>query len=170
MTQAWATSRWDRPCSYLSRRISRIFLTRSLRVGIASPSVQKAKDPAVRLPMSAHDPGNWVIQFGRKRSTSAEISDPLRPKQVIHFRRNRRSTSSEIRTYRGIVQDLRRPAVHREGAGHCRPLPESTRPQPLSCHSTKSLRFKPSSERSRSCRWTWVGPNARRTTTSAMAR
>ena len=48
--------------------------------------------------MSAHDPGNWVIQFGRKRSTSAEIGDPLRPKQVIHFRRNRRSTSSEIRT------------------------------------------------------------------------
>ena len=47
--------------------------------------------------MSAHDPGNWVIQFGRKRSTSAEIGDPLRPKQVIHFRRNRRSTSSEIR-------------------------------------------------------------------------
>ena len=50
--------------------------------------------------MSAHDPGNWVIQFGRKRSTSAEIGDPLRPKQVIHFRRNRRSTSSEIRTVR----------------------------------------------------------------------
>ena len=85
MTQAWATSRWDRPCSNLSRRISRIFLTRSLRVGIASPSVQKAKDPAVRLPMSAHDPGNWVIQFGRKRSTSAEIGDPHRPK---YARRN----------------------------------------------------------------------------------
>ncbi len=30
--------------------------------------------------MSAHDPGNWVIQFGRKRSTSAEIGDPHRPK------------------------------------------------------------------------------------------
>ena len=105
MTQAWATSRWDRPCSYLSRRISRIFLTRSLRVGIASPSVQKAKDPAVRLPMSAHDPGNWVIQFGRKRSTSAEIGDPLRPKQVIHFRRNRRSTSSEIRNIRPVAVD-----------------------------------------------------------------
>ena len=29
---------------------------------------------------------------------------------------------------RGILQDLRRPAVHREGAGHCRPLP-STRPR-----------------------------------------
>ena len=23
--------------------------------------------------MSAHDPGNWVNQFGRKRSTSSEI-------------------------------------------------------------------------------------------------
>ena len=55
--------------------------------------------------MSTHDPGNWVIQFGRKRSTSAEIGDPLRPKQVIHFRRNRRSTSSEIRT----LIALRRP-------------------------------------------------------------
>ncbi len=53
--------------------------------------------------MSAHDPGNWVIQFGRKRSTSAEIGDPLRPKQVIHFRRNRRSTSSEIRNSQAAI-------------------------------------------------------------------
>ena len=53
--------------------------------------------------MSAHDPRNRVIHFGRKRSTSAEIGDPLRPKQVIHFGRNRRSTSSEIRRRGGRV-------------------------------------------------------------------
>ena len=48
--------------------------------------------------MSAQDPRNGVIHFGRKRSTSAEIGDPLRPKQAIHFRRNaERSTSAEIR-------------------------------------------------------------------------
>ena len=75
----------------------------------------------------------------------------------------RQSASGHLRVARGI--DLRRPAVHREGAGHCRPLPVHPT-TPLSCHSTKSLRFK-WSERSRSCRWTWVGPNARRTTTSA---
>ena len=71
---------------------------------------------------------------------------------------------------RGILQDLRRPAVHREGAGHCRPLPESTRPRRCLVIRRKASDSSPRAQRSRSCRWTWVGPNARRTTTSAMAR
>ncbi len=47
---------------------------------LVNPPVERAKDPAVRLPMSAHNPRNRVIHFGRKRSTSAEIGDPHPPK------------------------------------------------------------------------------------------
>ena len=42
IAQAWAIARWDNPRSCLRRRTSRIFLTSSLRAGIASPSFRKA--------------------------------------------------------------------------------------------------------------------------------
>ena len=64
-------------------------------------------------------------------------------------------------------KNLRRPAVHREGAGHCRPLPESTRPRRCLVIRRKASDSSPRASAA-DRRWTWVGPNARRTTTSAM--
>ena len=58
MAQAWAIARWDNPRSCLRRRTSRIFLTSSLRAGIASPSFRKAKRAVIRLPTSVHDDRN----------------------------------------------------------------------------------------------------------------
>ena len=98
MTQARAISRWDSPCSCLSRRISRIFRISSLRAGIASPSCQKGEACRGQATDERSRPPKPVIHIDRKRSTSAEIGDPLHPESPIHFDRNQRSTSSEIRT------------------------------------------------------------------------
>ena len=71
--QAWAIARCDNPRSCLRRRISRIFLTSSLRAGIASPSFRKA---SVRRSgyRRAFTMSGFRVQLHRIRCSTSRIS------------------------------------------------------------------------------------------------
>ena len=99
----WAIARWDNPRSWLRRKTSRIFLTGSLRAGLASPSPRRTKRAPIRLPTSVH----------RDRISCSTSPDPAFnfPDSVFVFRRLRPSRSSglRIRAQRG---DRRQPVRH----------------------------------------------------------
>ena len=104
--QARTISRWDSPSSWLSRRTCRIFIICSLHAGIALPSPSERRS----VPRSGYRRAlTTLIHFGRRDPLRAGFGDPLRPDQVIHFNRIRRSTSTGVRSQPRLVSLWRPP-------------------------------------------------------------
>ena len=99
IAQAWAIARWDNPPSCLRRRISRIFLTSSLRAGIASPSFRKTSVQRSGY-RRAFTMTGFGVQLPRIRCSTSRIRCSTSPDSVFSFRRIQRSRSAGLRSPR----------------------------------------------------------------------